>query len=109
MVVLENPSRLNVAENGDAATYSLATEATARTFLPEEPELGKNVPAAPELPAEMVTTTPSSTRREAISAHALVDQPFVPPILAVMISTCLFQRLCLREVPESHLLHHYRQ
>lgn len=87
VVVLPVPSRLKVALNGEAGKVSVSTEATAITSLPLEPELPKNVPAVPEFPALMVTITPSSTSLEATTAQAPSDQPLVPPILDVMMST----------------------
>lgn len=87
LTVSATPSTvIEVSSNGDAGYISVSTEATASTLVPDEPVLPKKAPASPELPLAMVTTTPSSTRRDAISAHALVDQPPGLPTLAVIIS-----------------------
>lgn len=79
LVVLLVPSSEKVSPKGEAGYLSVSTEAIARTFSPEEPLLPKKGPAAPLLPALIVTTTPSSTRRDAISAQAPVPQPLGPP------------------------------
>lgn len=89
LTVSVSPSRVEVSSKGDAGYVSVSTEATASTFVPEDPVLPKKAPAAPELPFAIVTTTPSSTRREETSAQAPVDQPPGPPMLAVMMSTYL--------------------
>lgn len=81
---------LNVAvsSNGSAGNVSASTEAMAKTNLPDEPLDPKNAPTPPLLPADMVTSVPSSTIREAMTAHAAEDHPPGPPMLAVITSAC---------------------
>lgn len=104
LTVSTSPPRVEVSSKGDAGYVSVSTEATASTFVPEDPVLPKKAPAAPELPFAIVTTTPSSTRREETSAQAPVDQPPGLPMLAVIMSTYspCYKHNCKLPGEESH-------
>ena len=88
VVVFEVPSgEVVLILRGSAACLLGSIDAMARTCSPEEPELPKKGPVSPLFPADMVTTTPFSTMREAMTAHGLFPHPSRPPIEEVMIST----------------------